>query len=149
MTSQDKSFNFTKKSLDALPSPAVGKRLYVYDTKVRGLELMVTEQGAKSFKVYRKWNLSYMDDEKIVELIRNGNTEAFEELVLRYQKKTHFFALRNINNWDAADDITQAAFIKLYSFIMKSNEKINISAWMHRVITNLCIDNSLHYITIY
>ncbi len=56
MTSQDKSFNFTKKSLDALPSPAVGKRLYVYDTKVRGLELMVTEQGAKSFKVYRKWN---------------------------------------------------------------------------------------------
>ncbi len=56
MKQQDKNFNFTKKSLDALPSSESGKRLYVYDTKVRGLELMVTDQGTKSFKVYRKFN---------------------------------------------------------------------------------------------
>jgi len=53
---QDKNFNFIKKSLDALLLPGPGKRLYVYDTKVRGLELMVTPQGTKSFKVYRKFN---------------------------------------------------------------------------------------------
>lgn len=53
---QDNSFNFIKKSLDALPLPGPGKRFYVYDTKVRGLELMVTEQGTKSFKVYKKFN---------------------------------------------------------------------------------------------
>jgi len=53
---QDKNFNFIKKSLDALSLPGPGKRLYVYDTKVRGLELMVTPQGTKSFKVYRKFN---------------------------------------------------------------------------------------------
>ncbi|MBX9785741.1 MAG: tyrosine-type recombinase/integrase [Alphaproteobacteria bacterium] len=52
----NKNFNFTKKSLDLLPLPKAGKRLYVYDIKVRGLELMVTEQGSKSFKVYRKLN---------------------------------------------------------------------------------------------
>jgi integrase len=56
MSQRDTSFNFTKKSLDALCVPGKGKRLYVYDTKVRGLELMVTEHGAKSFKVYRKFN---------------------------------------------------------------------------------------------
>jgi integrase len=56
MTLRDKNFNFTKKSLDALPFPEPGKRLYVYDAKVRGLELMVTDQGRKSFKVYRKFN---------------------------------------------------------------------------------------------
>jgi integrase len=56
MKVKDKSFNFIKKTLDSLPLPAKGKRLYVYDTKVRGLELMVTEQGSKSFKVYRKLN---------------------------------------------------------------------------------------------
>ncbi len=54
MKKQDNSFNFTKKSLDALQLPDPGKRLYMYDTRVRGLELMVTEQGTKSFKVYRK-----------------------------------------------------------------------------------------------
>lgn len=56
MKQQDNSFNFIKKSLDALHLPNEGKRLYVYDTKVRGLELMVTPQGTKSFKVYRKFN---------------------------------------------------------------------------------------------
>ncbi|HUX78488.1 MAG TPA: tyrosine-type recombinase/integrase [Alphaproteobacteria bacterium] len=56
MKQQDKSFNFTKKSLDALSWPEKGKRLYVYDTRVRGLELMMTDQGTKSFKVYRKFN---------------------------------------------------------------------------------------------
>ncbi|MBP6952474.1 MAG: site-specific integrase [Alphaproteobacteria bacterium] len=56
MKKQDNNFNFTKKSLDALPCPEKGKRLYVYDTRVRGLELMVTDQGTKSFKVYRKLN---------------------------------------------------------------------------------------------
>lgn len=56
MKMQDNSFNFTKKSLDALPLPNKGKRLYVYDTYVRGLELMVTEHGSKSYKVYRKFN---------------------------------------------------------------------------------------------
>lgn len=56
MKQPEKSFNFTKKALDALVMPKTGKRFYFYDTKVRGLELMITEQGSKSFKVYRKCN---------------------------------------------------------------------------------------------
>ena len=49
------NFNFTKRSLETLPLPNLGKRLYVYDSKVPGLEFMVTHQGSKSFKVYRKF----------------------------------------------------------------------------------------------
>ncbi len=56
MKQKENSINFTKKTLDALVLPARGKRLYLYDTKVRGLELMVTDHGSKSFKVYRKCN---------------------------------------------------------------------------------------------
>src|SRR3990172_9775630 len=56
MKQQDTSLNLTKRSIDALPLPKAGKRLYIYDSKVRGLELMVTGQGSKSFKVYRKLN---------------------------------------------------------------------------------------------
>jgi integrase len=56
MKQRDNTFNFTKKSLDALCAPEKGKRLYVYDTKIRGLELMVTDKGSKSFKVYLKFN---------------------------------------------------------------------------------------------
>ena len=38
--------------------PEKEKRLYFYDTKVLGLELMITHQGTKSFKVYRKFGKS-------------------------------------------------------------------------------------------
>ncbi len=53
---RDKNFNFTKKTLESLPLPEPGKRFYVYDTKVRGLEFMITAHGSSSFKVYRKFN---------------------------------------------------------------------------------------------
>ena len=56
MNQRDNNFNFTKKVLDVIELPTNGKRYYFYDTKVKGLELMVTEQGTKSFKVYRKFN---------------------------------------------------------------------------------------------
>jgi len=51
-----KNINFIKKTLDNLKLPDKNKRYYFYDTKIKGLELMVTDQGTKSFKVYRKFN---------------------------------------------------------------------------------------------
>lgn len=47
--------NFTQKTIEALSLPEPGKRLYFRDTKVDGLEVMVTHSGVKSFKVYRKF----------------------------------------------------------------------------------------------
>lgn len=47
-------FNFTKKALDALPTPASGQRKFYYDTDVRGLALRVMSSGAKYFYMY-KW----------------------------------------------------------------------------------------------
>lgn len=49
-----KKINFTIKNIDNLPLPEKGKRFYFYDSKINGLELMVTHSGAKSFKVYKK-----------------------------------------------------------------------------------------------
>lgn len=54
MTLSKKHINFTKRAIESLSLPPKDKRLYLYDTRVQGLELMVTHQGAKSFKVYRK-----------------------------------------------------------------------------------------------
>jgi hypothetical protein len=48
--------NFTKRALDTLPLPEPGKRLEVYDNKIRGLLIRVTSNGTKSFTVYRRVN---------------------------------------------------------------------------------------------
>jgi integrase len=46
--------NFTKAYIDALPLPPKGKRAYYRDSKVNGLEVMITSNGVKSFKVTKK-----------------------------------------------------------------------------------------------
>jgi integrase len=50
----DRQFNFTKASLEALPIPQNGRRIYYRDRKTRGLTFVLTCQGTRSFVFYRK-----------------------------------------------------------------------------------------------
>lgn len=47
-------YNFTKIFIESLKIPKAGQRSYYKDTKVNGLEIMVTSSGHKSFKVSKK-----------------------------------------------------------------------------------------------
>lgn len=53
-TPNPKTFNFTKAKLDALPLPAAGRRDTYYDENAKGLQLRVTETGAKTFSVFAR-----------------------------------------------------------------------------------------------
>jgi hypothetical protein len=46
--------NLTKTTIEALPPAPPGKRAYYTDTKVRGLQLLVTDRGVKSWYLYRR-----------------------------------------------------------------------------------------------
>lgn len=54
MKDKDNKFNFTKRAIEALPTPSAGKRAYYYDTKVRSLGVALTDKGTQTFLVYRK-----------------------------------------------------------------------------------------------
>lgn len=47
-------FAFSKSAIDALKAPETG-RVFVRDTKVRGLAMLITATGSKSAYIYRKW----------------------------------------------------------------------------------------------
>jgi integrase len=49
-----KTINFTKESLTAIPLPSAGRRDTYLDAKMPGLQLRVTEAGAKTFSIYRR-----------------------------------------------------------------------------------------------
>jgi integrase len=46
--------NLTKAAIDALASPPAGKRAYYTDTKIAGLQIVVTDRGVKSWYLYRR-----------------------------------------------------------------------------------------------
>ena len=47
------SLNFNKANLEALPLPKAGKRVTYHDTKIQGLQIRITSNGAKTFSVFR------------------------------------------------------------------------------------------------
>ena len=59
------------------------------------------------------------DDNEIIENFTNGNQNAFNLLVLKYQKKIYWLIRKMVLDHDDADDITQEVFIKLYKSIDK------------------------------
>lgn len=54
--SHNKTFKFTKSSISNLPLPPKGKRIFVNDSEVKGLTLMLTSTGHKSFYLRKNIN---------------------------------------------------------------------------------------------
>ena len=49
----NRTINFTKATLDSLPTPEAGKRVTYHDSKVHGLQIRITSSGVKTFSVCR------------------------------------------------------------------------------------------------
>ena len=80
-----------------------------------------------------------MEETELVQLASQGDLGAYNELVLKYQNLVYSHAYGLLGNYDAAEDITQDAFIlafrKMYQFRGGS-----LRAWLLKIVTNLCYD---------
>ncbi len=84
-----------------------------------------------------------ISDESLMELIRGGDHEAFSLLVMRYTKMFYSAAYRICPDIDDAEDIVQAAFLKLWRRpqIWDSSRGVKFSTWFYRIVTNQAIDH--------
>lgn len=69
-----------------------------------------------------------------------GDHAAFEAIVLRYQRQIYAFVYRMMGNPEDAYDLTQECFVRAYQHLPKTNADLNISAWLHRIASNACLD---------
>ncbi|CAM2067851.1 Sigma-70 family RNA polymerase sigma factor [Sulfidibacter corallicola] len=81
-----------------------------------------------------------LTDEALVEKIKEGNVELFEVIVSRYQRKLVNYIYRMINNYEAAMELCQEVFIKVYSSLDKYNPEYKFTTWIHRISSNATID---------
>jgi RNA polymerase sigma-70 factor (ECF subfamily) len=70
-----------------------------------------------------------------------GQTESFEELVNRYQRPIVSYVFRIVNNYEAALDVTQEVFIKVYNSLDKYSDAYKFSTWLYRIAHNAAIDH--------
>lgn len=83
-----------------------------------------------------------LSDESLMDLVVKADHEAFSVLVTRYTKMFYAAAYRSCGNQDAAEDIVQDAFLKLWRnpHIWDSSRGAKFSTWFYRVVTNQSID---------
>lgn len=79
-------------------------------------------------------------DEALIIRFLNGDTEAFNTLVSRWQKPIHNFVLRYACDPDQAQDLTQQTFIRAYRGLRKLDNPARFSSWLYRIALNAARD---------
>lgn len=81
-------------------------------------------------------------DHKLVQQCLEGNREAFEILVKKYQLPMYRTALGIVNDEDRAKDVTQTGFIKCWENLSTFNNKYKFYSWLYRIIINEALNNT-------
>ena len=75
-------------------------------------------------------------DLDLVQRIKNGDRDAFNLLVLKYQRKVSRLVGRLVRNPDEADDVVQEAFIKAYRALPQFRGDSAFYTWLYRIAVN-------------
>jgi RNA polymerase sigma-70 factor, ECF subfamily len=71
---------------------------------------------------------------------QRGEREAFDELVLRYQRDIYRLCYRYVNNHEDANDLAQDVFLKAYKAIGGFRGDSSFSTWLYRIAVNTCLN---------
>lgn len=72
--------------------------------------------------------------------IEHADSMVFGTLYEKFKRPIHSFVFRMLNSQEDADDITQEVFTRAYLAWDDLYERDNLSPWLYRIATNLCVD---------
>lgn len=81
-----------------------------------------------------------MNEERLLEKARQGDQEAFGELVRLYEKKVYALTLRMCKNPDDAAEAAQDAFLAAWQGLKFFRGEASFSTWLYRLASNACVD---------
>ena len=84
--------------------------------------------------------LELIDDYELVRSFQNGDTEAFNTLVLKYQNRIAKLIYRHIHDAETTKDLCQEVFLKVYKSLSKFKGNSAFYSWLYRIAMNSCID---------
>lgn len=81
-----------------------------------------------------------MTDSELIEKINSGNTQAFKELIEKYQGVVFRTAMGFVHSKADADDLTQEVFIRVFESLHSFKGKAEFSTWLYRITANCSIN---------
>ncbi|MFQ5947047.1 MAG: RNA polymerase sigma factor [Anaerolineae bacterium] len=80
------------------------------------------------------------DDQMLMRRVARRDEAAFGQLVSRYQDRLFTVAHRLLGSRADAEDAVQRALFNCYLKAASYNPRWQVSTWVYRVLTNVCVD---------
>lgn len=80
-----------------------------------------------------------LTDEQLVALALTDNSEAFGEIVKRWERKIFALCFGMLAREDEARDAAQETFIAAYRNLKNFRGDARVSSWLHRIAVNQCL----------
>jgi len=81
-----------------------------------------------------------LTDEQLVAEYLRGERQALDLLIKRYLAVIYNYALGFVKDRDAAEDLTQETFVKVWKKIKKYNNQYKFKNWLYAVAKNTALD---------
>ena len=89
------------------------------------------------------------NDQYYINLILDGDTNAFSVLVNRYKDLVFTLTMRMLKNREEAEEVAQDSFIKAYKSLNRFKGDSKFSTWIYKIAYNTSLDrlkkNRKHY----
>jgi len=77
-------------------------------------------------------------DKAVLSRCLQGDDEAFNELVLNYQRRVIQLCFNHLNQYEEACDLAQEVFVQVYHNLGSFRGQSSFSTWLYRVALNAC-----------
>jgi RNA polymerase sigma-70 factor (ECF subfamily) len=79
-------------------------------------------------------------DEELVARTVAGDSDSFNQLILRWERPIYALAYRVIGREEDARDVCQEAFLRAFRALPGFKGQAKFSSWLYRITLNLCRD---------
>jgi RNA polymerase sigma-70 factor (ECF subfamily) len=81
-----------------------------------------------------------MTEAELIQQSCVGSIDAFEQLILLYEKRVYTIAYKYMGNHEDANDMAQEALIKAYQSIGSFRGEAAFGTWLGKITANRCLD---------
>lgn len=79
-----------------------------------------------------------ISDRDLLDQVRYGDLEAFDELYRRFSDMVYNLAVRMAGDREAAEDLSQEIFLRVYRHLDGFQGRSSVKTWVYRIALNTC-----------
>src|SRR4051812_11915768 len=98
----------------------------------RGARMLTTQPRTRRFARSEP-------DERLVERVRAGDREAFEEVYERHASGLVSFCRHLLGNMEEAEDAVQHTFLAAHRAMLADDRELHLKAWLYTIARNRCL----------